>query len=320
MKYENWSSGRLREICELWNKELGGHFPMREELLLQNSIRDVNVLQMGSRLAIDESTDRVVGFIVAKAWQEKAAPPAPAGAGWIQVLLVDSAYRGRGIGSELLRGAEQALIKYGVTKILLGRDPWHYFPGIPKEYPVTREWFEAKGYRNDRRTESDLLNTYGPDLREDLPAFADAEFRLLREGESGALLAFLRRCFPGRWEYEAVQYFERGGKGREFVVAVKEGQIIGFCRINDAHSPFIAQNVYWAPLFADGLGGIGPLGIDSAFRGSGYGLAVVQAGIHFLRQRGIRSIVIDWTTLVSFYGKLNYRVWKSYESYSKPLV
>lgn len=81
----------------------------------------------------------------------------------------------------------------------------------------------------------------------------------------------------------------------------------------------IAQNVYWAPIFAEPLGGIGPLGIDQNERGNGYGLAVVQAGIYFLRTRNIKRIAIDWTGLVDFYGKLDYQVWKGYQKYSKQL-
>ena len=81
----------------------------------------------------------------------------------------------------------------------------------------------------------------------------------------------------------------------------------------------IAQNVYWAPLFNGKLGGIGPLGVDSAERGNGYGIAIVEAAIAFLRSRDIKNIVIDWTGLVGFYRKLDYEVWKGYTSYRKVL-
>lgn len=317
MKYVPLTEERLTEMCRLWNRELGDRFPMREELFKQNSFQDVNVLQQGSWLAVEETEDRVVGFVVAKLWQEEREFVLGAGAGWIQVLLVDRDYRGRGIGSELLSRAEAALAERGVHKILLGRDPWHYFPGIPKTDPEVRAWFDNKGYHDDGRIEHDLLAHYEEGAASELPVQEDVTYRLLKRDEADELLGFLKRCFPGRWEYEAIRYFELGGTGREFVVAEREGCIIGFCRINDNRSPIIAQNVYWAPLFNDELGGIGPLGVDSAFQGKGYGLAVVQAGVHVLRQRGIRHIVIDWTTLVSFYGKLNYRVWKSYDSYSK---
>lgn len=54
-------------------------------------------------------------------------------------------------------------------------------------------------------------------------------------------------------------------------------------------------------------------------RGNGYGIAIVQAAIAFLRNRDIKHIVIDWTGLVDFYRKLDYEVWKGYTSYRKEL-
>ncbi|SEC11857.1 GNAT family N-acetyltransferase [Paenibacillus sp. GP183] len=317
MKYVSLSEDRLTEMCRLWNRELGDQFPMREQLLRQNSFLDVNVLKEGSWLAIEETGGKVVGFVVAKLWQEQRDFVLGAGTGWIQVLLVDRGFRALGVGSELLNRAETALYERGVHKILIGRDPWHYFPGIPKEYPHVRTWLETKGYQDDHRVEHDLLATYDENSECTLPIQEGVSYRLLEKHEKGELLAFFLRCFPGRWEYEAIRYFELGGAGREFVVIEKEGRIIGFCRINDSLSPTIAQNVYWSPLFDNELGGIGPLGVDREYQGRGYGLAVIQAGVHFLRERGIRHIVIDWTTLVSFYEKLNYRVWKVYDSYSK---
>ncbi|OCT11299.1 acetyltransferase [Paenibacillus pectinilyticus] len=317
MNYVPLKEDRLTELCLLWNRELGEHFPMQEQLLKQNSFADVNVLKSGSWVAVDEVSGKAVGFIVAKLWQEHRDLVLGAGAGWIQVLLVDRNLRGLGIGSELLKRAETALMEHGVQKILIGRDPWHYFPGVPNEYPEVRTWLESKGYKDDNRVENDLLAIYDDTSVYELPKHEGVSFRLLESDEKDELLAFFRRCFPGRWEYEAIRYFELGGTGREFVVIETDGHIVGFCRINDSSSPIIAQNVYWSPLFEDELGGIGPLGVDSAYQGRGFGLAVVQAGVHFLRERQIRQIVIDWTTLVAFYEKLNYRVWKAYDSYSK---
>lgn len=317
MNYVPLSEDRLTELCLLWNRELGDQFPMQEQLLRQNSFVDVNVSKSGSWIAVEAVSGKVVGFIVAKLWQEHRDFVLGAGAGWIQVLLVNRDFRNRGIGSELLKRAETALLEHGVQKILIGRDPWHYFPGIPKVYPEVRTWLESKGYKDDNRVENDLLALYDENSDCELPKQEGVSYRLLESHEKNELLAFFRRCYPGRWEYEAIRYFELGGTGREFVVVETEGQIIGFCRINDSSSPIIAQNVYWSPLFEDELGGIGPLGVDAAYRGRGYGLAVVQAGVHFLRERSIQKIVIDWTTLVAFYEKLNYRVWKSYDSYSK---
>ncbi|MEK3888642.1 GNAT family N-acetyltransferase [Bacillus sp. FSL K6-3431] len=317
MKLIQIDISRIKELVTIWNDELAEQFPMREELLIQNSVQDENVFFPGSQMAINED-DELLGFIVSKRWQEELPLNIGSHIGWIQVLLVRSKYRNQGIGTFLLEHAESALKKDGASEILLGRDPWHYFPGIPTEYGQCAKWFERKGYKCSPN-EYDLIAEYDHTDVVVKPEIDEVEAVILTEDEQDVFLQFLHRVFPGRWEYEAIHYFKKGGTGREFVVLKKDGNIIGFCRINDSESPMIAQNVYWAPIFAEPLGGIGPLGIDQNERGNGYGLAVVQAGIYFLRTRNIKRIAIDWTGLVDFYGKLDYQVWKGYQKYSKQL-
>lgn len=309
---------RLKELVNIWNDEIGGRFPMREELFKQNSFDDENLFIPGSFMAVNEK-DEAVGFIISKRWQESLPVNMREDVGWIQVLLVHSNYRNQGIGSSLLAKSESALKGSGAKEILLGRDPWHYFPGIPAEYEKSSNWFAHRGYEyigNDY----DLIAEYEDAKTAGVPELDGIEITILSADEKEAFLQFMKRVFPGRWEYEAIHYFKKGGTGREFVILKKDREIIGFCRINDDQSPMIAQNVYWAPLFAETLGGIGPLGVDQKERGKGYGLAVVQAGVHYLRNRDINRIVIDWTGLVDFYGKLGYHIWKDYKKYRKVLT
>lgn len=315
MKSLAWQLDRLDELVSLWNLELGRDFPMRKELFKQNSFQDENVCYEASRIMVDEQ-DRIIGFVVAKRWQESLEVPMKDKTGWIQVIVVHHEYRNKGIGSNLLRHAEESLQLAGMQEILLGKDPWHYFPGVPLE--SCEGWFDKRGYHSFGK-EFDLLCKYDGEGAKELPSLPHVEFSLLKHEDKDAFLGFLHRCFPGRWEYEALHYFQKGGDGREFAVLKKENKIIGFSRINDSTSPLIAQNVYWAPLFSEELGGVGPLGVDSNERGNGYGLAIVQAAIAFLRNRDVKNIIIDWTGLVDFYRKLDYEVWKGYTSYRKEL-
>ncbi|WP_368901704.1 GNAT family N-acetyltransferase [Oceanobacillus oncorhynchi] len=317
MKLESWNDRRIDALVQLWNQEIGSHFPMRKELFKQNSFEDENICEKASAIAIDEE-NHVVGFVVAKRYQEKMEAGMSKEIGWIQVLLVAENRRNQGIGSLLLANAETHLKAAGVKQILLGRDPWHYFPGIPMELAEAKSWFEQKGYQNSG-IEHDMIRKYHNDDVAAVPQITGIECQVLELEDKDSFLDFLHRCFPGRWEYEAIHYFQKGGTGREFAILKKGQQIIGFCRMNDENAPFVAQNVYWAPLFQEELGGVGPLGVDANERGKGYGLAVVEAGIGFLRERGVSRIVIDWTGLTAFYNKLGYTVWKSYAGYSKDL-
>src|SRR5699024_3105571 len=266
---------------KLWNKNLGNEFPMSDVLFEQNSFQYNNVCYKSALRAVDVRV-RIRGYIIVIRWQAACDVVMSTTIGGIEVILVDQDVRGRGHGSKLIAHSDSELIALGAEQILLGRDPYHYFPGIPSEYKEKARWFEAKGYINNGR-EFDLLREYTGDEGKTLPEMDNVEFTLLDQKEKEAFLAFLYRCFPGRWEYEALEYFRKGGTGREFVVLRKNNRIIGFCRINDEHSPMIAQNVYWAPLITGELGGVGPLGIDENERGQGYGLAIVEAGLAFLR-------------------------------------
>jgi len=315
MKIIAWERDRLVELVELWNKELAIDFPMREELFLQNSFDDVNVSYDSSYIAVDNQ-DHVIGFVVAKRWQEEIDVKMDPKRGWIQVLLVDSAHREKGIGTTLLERAEAGLRGIGVEAMQLAGDPFHYFSGIPDHYMHVQKWAEKNGYTK-RIDTYDLINHL--DKKYDVPVDKSIVFSILKKEEEPGLISFLERCFPGRWVYETMKYFEMNGDGREFLVLKKNSQIIGFCRINDSNSPFIAQNVYWSPLFEQEVGGIGPLGIDANEQKQGYGLAIVQAAMAHLQERNIKIIIIDWTILVGFYKKLDFNPWKIYGVYLKDL-
>lgn len=317
MYFKPIEENKIKEYVHLWNQVLGKDFPMREELFRQNSFKDINVLQNGSFMALNEQNE-VVGFIIAKLFKEKLPLIMKQKIGWIQVLVVHSQFQGKGIGTYLLKKAEDVFRENGVEKILLGKDVWHYFPGIPSNYEKVKQWFKRKGYKEEGEEVDLIYNVQENHSKKILfPSIYQDQFEILKENEKEKLINFLHHEFPGRWEYEAIKYFEYGGTGREFLVLKQNKNIVGFCRINDHLSPFIAQNVYWAPLFKERLGGIGPLGIKKDFRKKGYGISIVQAAVSQLLNRDIKHIVIDWTGLVSFYEKLGFKIWKTYSTFYK---
>ncbi|OCT12893.1 hypothetical protein A8709_21420 [Paenibacillus pectinilyticus] len=318
MNFERMEEKHLSEMLMLWNKELAASFPMRLRLLQQNIVEDRNWLREGSWVVSDAETGRVIGFVVSKiAREESERFGIRPDMGWIQVLFVDPDTRRLGIGSDLLFRAEAALRNAGARRILLGNDLHsRLFPGVPDELTEAKRWFEKRAYLFSEQAH-DLLNAYHEGEEVGLPDVAEATFRVAKPSDQEALTAFMHRCFPGTWDYQHRDYWKRGGTGREFVLLEREGAIIGFCRINDAQSPLLAQNIYWSALFQDELGGIGPLGIDESFRGYKYGISIVQAAVHYLLERGIRRMVIDTTPFIAFYGKLGYTRWKSYAKYEK---
>lgn len=299
------------QIVELWNLCLGKSFPMTKELWNQNTIEDINLQSEGSIAALENQ--ELVGFVVAKQFKEITPALMSKEIGWIQCLLVKSEARGRGIGKILLQHAESSF--QDVKEIRLGRDPWHYFPGIPLEQLDTIKWFEHQGYVKES-IEIDLVKKVVDEEPYTL-SNSKKHFRVLTKEDIPQLLNFLKEVFPGRWHYEAYRYSQLNSTGREFMGFFIDSKLKGFCRINDPGSPVIAQNVYWSQLFSEPLGGIGPLGIDRTVRGKNYGLDLVKAAVNELMERGMHSIVIDWTQLETFYGKLGFTKWKGYQTMSK---
>ncbi|MBO1911690.1 GNAT family N-acetyltransferase, partial [Microvirga sp. 3-52] len=100
MKLIPWNVERFDELLALWAKELSDEFPMREELFKQNSFDDVNLSYESSHIAVDDE-NHVIGFVVAKLWQEEIDVNMDLKRGWIQVLLVDHEHRGKGVGTAL---------------------------------------------------------------------------------------------------------------------------------------------------------------------------------------------------------------------------
>ncbi|KGR77717.1 GNAT family N-acetyltransferase [Ureibacillus manganicus] len=311
MKLVNIEEIEINRIVQLWNKCLGTSFPITEELWVQNTVNDINLQRTGSVAVVEDQ--ELLGFVIAKQFKEITPTLMSQEIGWIQCLLVKPEARGKGVGRTLLQNAESSF--QNVKEIRLGRDPWHYFPGVPLEQPDTIKWFEYKGYTKDS-IEIDLVKRVVDENPFTLSNSKD-HFRVLTKEDLPQLLNFLNDVFPGRWHYEAYRYTQINSTGREFMGFFIDGELKGFCRMNDPESPMIAQNVYWSKLFSSPLGGIGPLGIDRAVRGSNFGLDLVKAAVNELMARGMHHIVIDWTQLERFYGKLGFTKWKQYQTMSK---
>ena len=312
MLFKQVSINDVSAITNLWNRNIGHDFPISESLMAQNSFHDENIEQTASIAAWDGN--KLVGIIFAKRFKEGYGLGFNKEVGWIQLLLVDKFYRQKGIGTKLLERALNHFKQLGIKKVHLGRDVWHYFPGIPAQYNETIHWFEKKGFIRGDYTEVDLVRHFTEDHSKEKETLknSDAQFSVLNIKDKDKLLAFLKDAFPGRWEYEAIKYFELGGTGSDYVVYWMNDEIKGFCRMNDEYTPFTGANRNWSLLFQGKSGGIGPLGIHQSARKSGLGLDIVKYAINTLYDRGCRHIVIDWTGLISFYEKVGFKVYKEY--------
>lgn len=319
IEYSHATRKDVPEIVELWNAAFGSNWPLTERLLLQSVEGDPFYEAEGSWFARDG--ERVVGYILSKSMRD-AGPELGRfqGRGGIGALCVHPEYQRRGIGSELLNRAEEYLTFHGspVTTLYY---PHHILPGIPEECATARQLFEERGYTGWHECADltrDLSDYVVPDkVLRAIEQNPNVEIRPAREDESTPIVEMVAREFPGGWTYSTKSHFERGGKASDLILAVEDGEVIGFCHTADFHSNWLLPSTYWFPLLGEKFGGLGPVGLAKVHRKRGLGLALTALAVEDLKRRGVQKMAIDWTNLIAFYEQLGFQVWKKYRQCEK---
>jgi GNAT superfamily N-acetyltransferase len=305
------------QLTALWNAAIGDRFPMRPALLRRNLFGDLNFLPEASFAACDDD-GRLVGFIGAKLNREFSGVLSPR-QGYINSLIVHPDHRRQGIGTALFQAAVDVLSQHAPARIHIGRDTFHFFPGVPEEIPEAVPFFAAMGAAIAANRETDLVAALADyDLPAEVKATIEREpvaIRPCRPDEVSLLADHLRRDFPGRWQYEFAKFIYDGGDPADYMIVREGDRVIGFCHMYTPESVWTGPSTYWSPLYPrDRFGGYGPLGVTREARGRGLGLAVTAAAVLELKRRGITRAGVDWTGLVDFYGRLGFTPWKRYFS------
>jgi len=302
-------------LRNLWNDELMDAFPITHALFQRNVEHCPNLCKEASFVMIEKGNP--IGFIVSKIWKESYSIFSYDTIGWISLLFVSNSHRGMGIGSKLLEEAQRCFVELGKSVIHLGKDPNNFFPGIPRILDHSVGWFEKRGYDIGKNTH-DLIRESSSGKESPENDLETIKMEYLSPKTFDSTFAFMEKNFPGRWSFELSDYWERGGTGREYLIMRDGETVIGFCRINDWQSTIINYNMTWAALF-EKLGGIGPLGINAEHRGRNLGFLMVSNAVCELIKRGADHIIIDWTSLISFYSKFGFRIWREYAYASKKI-
>jgi ribosomal protein S18 acetylase RimI-like enzyme len=331
-----------QSIVSLWNRRLGAAFPLDERLLLQQLRMERGPsLCLGAFDAAAGPGDRLVGpdqRLVGIALAKLARRPGPEGGaggeapeGFLSFIVVDEAASRRGLGSRLLGLAESWLVERGARRLRLGGDRYHFFPGLPLDgSPASAAlgaFLDARGFETGPEAiEEDLIADLSAlDLRTlalRSPLVGGYRFRLYEESLREATEAFLRREFPGRWYFDTLDALGAGMRGIDLALLQEEatGGIVGFSRIYDGGSPVLGPGIYWRGLMGGSPGALGPIGVAESARGRGLGLALLRLCMEELAGRGVRTMVIDWTSLGEFYAKMGFAPWKAYRYRSKKLL
>jgi GNAT superfamily N-acetyltransferase len=241
--------------------------------------------------------------------------------GHVRLLAVHPDFQRRGIGSRLLAWAETTLKTRGTTRVVVGTEAHHFFPGIPldEHLPITLEiqtpenallgFFERRGFEISTGVSNDLARELN-----DLPTLELPENARIVQTDIDSVLEFVRQEFPGRWVYDTNFVLQQAE--RQHLALEVDGRVMGFALIGLRSDPVILPSSLW--LTEDC--GLGPMGVSSSLRGQGLGFALLVAAMHKLKARGGTRMGIDWTGVQGFYQKAGFEIVRRYRNASKLLV
>ncbi|WP_018466751.1 GNAT family N-acetyltransferase [Calidithermus timidus] len=316
-----WQPSDETALLELWRRRWGERFPLDKALWEQQTAGDARHFRADLARVFEEG-GRVVGAVSLK------TPPSPPSwanqnphNAWISFLLVEEGREGDA-GRELLEYSLNTLRAEGFARVQYGGDPSHFFPGVPVEDAALAGLLQAYGFEA-AGLEQDFIR----DLADyALPAAAREALEAsgLRIGpcqpeQVPSLLGFLEATFPGRWLYETEQRLKVEPGPADVLVLEGEGQVWGFAHVYHRGSRRIGPGIYWQEALGTAYGGLGPIGVSGALRGKGLGFALLCYGVQHLKGLGVERMVIDWTTLADFYGKIGFVPWRGYRPHSRGL-
>jgi len=294
----------LLNTLKLWNDEKGSIYPITKKAYYQNVI---NYFDKDVIIAFDENMNKIVGFLILKRYDNKELVDYTNSL-FISLFFVSRKYRRNGIGTKLL---EFALSKRNGRKLVIGKDIYNFFPGVPTDFDnLTDVWLEKRGFTGYRYTH-DLIsyNAISYPLKNE-----DVIYEYCKENRKEELINFMLKNKWGRWALEVEEYFNKKTLKDEnsFIIGLKNNKIISFVKVNTSNMDMVPYNVMFQNRF-EKLGGIGPLGVDGDERKSGLGVDIVSVAITKLKEKNVKEMIIDWTGLLELYSKFGFEVWKSYK-------
>lgn len=296
-------------LTELWNRVHPEKYRIDRQILELNTVQNPLFDWGASQIELDENL-KPCGFVIVKSSAAKFySGPDPDASHLAAVVSEDTRSC-----IDLLAHVKKVLRDRGIYRLVFGRDWRHFFPGCPLDLPRLKdllivEGFDEEGDQHD--VQHDLVDYNAPEG----PRSGEV-IRRLSSDEVVTLDQFLARQFPGRWWFDTMRKIEEEGRA-DFVYGIWiDGQLHGFALTQDASHRAPGCGAVWRATLGDSWCCLGPIGISAELRGKGLGDRFLGAVLSDLKTRGHRECLIDWTSLLRWYGRHGFVPVNSYLSFS----
>ena len=301
----------FQQLATAWRKFYPARFNVSPWLLQENTVGHP-CLDWGCSLALVRE-DRISSFIAVK---KSAAPHLFRGPDPDQAHITALAFEDPVEMVDLFAQVKSSLRQRGVYRLVFGADHGHFFPGIPEECTYLRNFLEVEGFdvddaRPQYDLERDLTDYEVPEWVR--PALSSVNVRRAGVEDIEPTRAFLDATFPGRWKFDVMRRME-DGRPQDVFLMHEDGQVTGFAFTQSESDAVPMAGAVWCESLGEGWGTLGPIGIGAASRGKKLGHAMLAGALDGMRQSGTKRCLIDWTTLVDFYGAHGFEVSRAYRS------
>lgn len=296
-------------LTDLWNRVYPDKYRIDRQILELNTIQNPLFDWGASQIELDDDL-KPCGFAIVKKSAAKLYSGPDRDSAHLSAIVSEE----NNCCVDLLAHAKAVLRERGIYKLIFGKDWRHFQPGCPLDMPKLKDFLIVEGFDEEgdqHDVERDISN-YEPPAGVSL----SQNVRPLRTEDVPDLDRFLRREFPGRWHFDTMTKVDAEGRA-DFIYGLWEGsELHGFALTQDASHAIPGCGAVWRNNLGDNWCCLGPIGVSKEIRGRGLGDALLATSLDAMQRAGKRTCLIDWTSLVDWYGKHGFSPSRTYISFS----
>lgn len=303
--FDSTNEKKVEAGYELWKRVFNDKWP----LSFENFALVLSRFQEPCHFSVYKG-DMLIGLALTQTLDKKT--------GQLALLMVDPAFRNKGVGTALNDRCLEYFRHSGVS-VTLGSSYPRFFYGVPDNCKEAQVFFKNRGF-----TFTNTVWDLKGDLREyEMPAEIKARMEkekiwfgtIQDKEEMKELMEFQKKYFE--YWVSTYQHHSDLGDYHDLVVAREgdgHGKIIGSLVLfvtNGSHK--YRTDLIWTDetLFTNQSGGMACVGVASEERGRGIGLGLVAFANKTLKERNVEQSYVDWVELTDFYSRAGYQKWRS---------